>query len=147
MYSFEELLGIVRRLYGPGGCPWDREQTYETLKKYIAAETQEVIEAVDHQDMDNLCEELGDVLYEVLLFSAIAEERGDFTFEDVADGIARKMVRRHPNVFGDRKVTTAEEGLALWNEIKRLEKEEKARKSLTNKSKTDITCRCDEKQE
>ncbi len=138
MYTFEDLQRIVRELYAPGGCPWDRAQTYETLRRYIRSETEEVIAAVDHQDMENLCEELGDVLYEVLLYCAIGEERGDFTFAAVVDGVAQKMVRRHPNVFGDAKTLTPEDGMRLWEEVKLWEKQEKERKSLTNTGKTFI---------
>lgn len=128
MYTFDELLSIVSKLYGPGGCPWDCVQTYQSLIPCIKSEAEEVVEAVEHQDMENLCEELGDVLYQVLLYSEIARKRGDFTLDDVIDGIAAKMVRRHPNVFGDAKAETPEESLAIWNEIKRQEKQEKAKK-------------------
>lgn len=128
MYTFHELLEIVSKLYGPGGCPWDSVQTYESLIPCIKSEAEEVVEAVEHQDMENLCEELGDVLYQVLLYSEIARKRGDFTLEDVVDGIAAKMVRRHPNVFGNVKAETPEESLAIWNEIKRQEKQEKAKR-------------------
>lgn len=128
MYTFDDLKSITARLYGPGGCPWDSVQTYESLKPCILSEAQETVEAVDHQDMENLCEELGDVLYQVLLYSEIARSRGDFTLEEVIDGITRKMIRRHPNVFGDAKAATPEESLALWNEIKRQEKQEKGKK-------------------
>lgn len=128
MYTFDELLSIVSKLYGPDGCPWDSVQTYESLIPCLKSEAEEVVEAVEHQDMENLCEELGDVLYQVLLYSEIARKRGDFTLEHVVDGIAKKMVRRHPNVFGNVKAATPEESLAIWNEIKRQEKQEKAKK-------------------
>ena len=125
MYTFQDLTDIIAKLRSEEGCPWDREQTYESLKMCLVDETQEVLEAVDNQDMDNLCEELGDVLLLVMLNSQIARERGDFAVDDVIDGICRKMIRRHPHVFGDVKVNSAEEGLALWNEIKAQEKAEK----------------------
>ena len=115
----------MRRLRAPGGCPWDREQTFESLKKHLAEESQEVFDAIDNQDMENLCEELGDVLFQVLINSQIAAEKGAFTIDSVVDGICRKMVRRHPHVFGDAKVQTAEEGTALWNYIKMQEKAKK----------------------
>ena len=95
------------------------------MKKYLAEESQEVFDAVDHQDMENLCEELGDVLFQVMINSQIAQEKGAFTIDDVVDGVCRKMVRRHPHVFGDKKVYSAEEGTALWNYIKMQEKAEK----------------------
>ena len=124
-YTFDELVAIIAELRSEHGCPWDRKQTYESLKKCLADESQEVFEAVDNHDMDNLCEELGDVMLQVLLNSQIASENGDFTIEDVIDGLSRKMIRRHPHVFGDIKVNSPEESLALWNEIKKQEKAEK----------------------
>ena len=125
MYSFKDLTEIIEKLRSEEGCPWDREQTHESLKKCLAEETQEVYEAIDHHDMDNLCEELGDVLLLVMLNSQIAQEEGAFTIDDVVDGLCRKMIRRHPHVFGDKKVNSVEEGLALWNVIKAQEKAEK----------------------
>ena len=107
-YSFADLVEITAKLRSPEGCPWDREQTFESLKKYLAEESQEVFDAVDHQDMENLCEELGDVLFQVMINSQIAQEKGAFTIDDVVDGVCRKMVRRHPHVFGDKKVYSAE---------------------------------------
>lgn len=125
MYTFEELVGIIAKLRSPEGCPWDRAQTFESLKKCLAEETEEVFQAVDHQDMENLCEELGDVLLQVVLNSQIAKEKGAFSIEDVIDGLGRKMVRRHPHVFGDVKVNFIEEGAALWQQIKMQEKAKK----------------------
>ena len=125
MYTFDELVGIIAKLRSPEGCPWDREQTFESLKKCLSDETQEVFQAIDNNDMENLCEELGDVLLQVILNSRIAEEEGRFTIDDVIDGLCRKMVRRHPHVFGDVKVNSVEEGTALWNQIKMQEKAKK----------------------
>ena len=125
MNSFQDLTDIIAKLRSDEGCPWDREQTYESLKKCLADEAQEVYEAVDNHDMDNLCEELGDVLLQVMLNSQIAREEGAFTIDDVIDGLCRKMIRRHPHVFGDIKVNSVEEGLALWNAIKAQEKNER----------------------
>ena len=125
MYSFQDLTDIIAKLRSDEGCPWDREQTYESLKKCLADEAQEVYEAVDNQDMDNLCEELGDVLLQVMLNSQIAREEGAFTIDDVIDGLCRKMIRSHPHVFGDVKVSSVEEGLALWKAIKAQEKAER----------------------
>ncbi|MCD7908330.1 MAG: MazG family protein [Clostridium sp.] len=125
MHTFEDLTNIIAELRSEHGCPWDKEQTYESLKKCLADETQEVFEAVDNKDMENLCEELGDVLLQVVLYSQIAKEAGAFTIDDVIEGISRKMVRRHPHVFGDIKVNSPEEALALWKEIKLQEKAEK----------------------
>lgn len=125
MYSFQDLTDIIAKLRSDEGCPWDREQTYESLKKCLADEAQEVYDAVDSHDMENLCEELGDVLLQVMLNSQIAKEEGAFTIDDVIDGLCRKMIRRHPHVFGDAKVNSVEEGLALWNAIKAQEKAER----------------------
>lgn len=123
MYGFNDLLDIIATLRSENGCPWDREQTFESLKKCLSDETEEVLQAVDKGDMDNLCEELGDVLLNLAMYSQIAGEQGAFTIQDVIDGVCRKMIRRHPHVFGDAKAGTPEEGLAMWNEIKRQEKE------------------------
>lgn len=125
MHTFEELVSVVAKLRSEGGCPWDREQTFESLKPCLLEEAGEVVQAIDHQDMENLCEELGDQLYLVLLYSRIAEEQGLFSFAEVADGICAKMIRRHPHVFGDAGALTPEESLNLWNEIKKQEKAKK----------------------
>ena len=93
MYTFDDLVGIIAKLRSPEGCPWDREQTFESLKKCLADETEEVFQAIDNKDMENLCEELGDVLLQVILNSQIAKEEGRFTIDDVIDGLCRKMVR------------------------------------------------------
>ncbi len=121
-YTFEELREIIADLRSEDGCPWDRAQTFESLKKCLADETQEVFEAVDSGDRENLCEELGDVLLQVVINSRIAEEEGSFTLDDVVNGICRKMIRRHPHVFGEAKASTPEEALGLWKEIKRRER-------------------------
>jgi len=131
MYTFSNLIDIIAKLRSEDGCPWDREQTFESMKKYLGNETLEIYEAVDKGDMENLCEELGDVLFQLVMYAQMASEIGAFTMDDVVDGAAQKMVRRHPHVFGDVKVTTAEEGLALWNAIKAQEKAaDKADKKL-----------------
>ena len=121
-YSLEELKEIVAELRGEGGCPWDRTLNYENLKPYIGEETAEVQAAVDKGDMQNLCEELGDVLLQLLLYSDMAEKDGYFSFDDVISGIARKLVRRHPHVYGDAKAETPEEALAIWKAVKAEEK-------------------------
>ena len=121
-YTFQEFKEIIAALRAPDGCPWDREQTFESMKKYLADETQEVFQAVDRNDPDNLCEELGDVLLEVLLYSQIAKDQGLFDISDVIDTISRKMIRRHPHVFAGVTVSSQEEQKAMWEEIKRQEK-------------------------
>lgn len=122
-YTYEELLNIVEELRGEHGCPWDKAQTHESLIKCLQEESQEVIEAIENKDDENLCEELGDVLLQVLMHSQIAAEEQRFTIEDVVDMLAKKLVRRHPHVFGDQKALTPEEGLASWEAIKQKEKE------------------------
>ena len=130
MYTFDDLVRVIAELRSDHGCPWDRAQTYESLKQCLADEAQEVFDAVDHKDMENLCEELGDVLLQVVLNSQIAAEEGAFSIDDVVDGVCQKMIRRRPHVFGGAKVESEEEGLALWNAIKAQEKAEKSRKYL-----------------
>ena len=125
MYTFEDLKQIMKTLRAEDGCPWDRAQDHDTLKKHLVEECAEVLEAIDAHDTENLCEELGDVLFQVMINSQVAKEMGAFSIDDVVDGICRKMVRRHPHVFGDVKVNSVQEGNALWNEIKMQEKAKK----------------------
>ncbi len=127
-YTYEELLGIVAELRSEHGCPWDKKQTHESLIKCLREESEEVVQAIENKDDENLCEELGDVMLQVLMHSQIAAEENRFTIEDVVNMLAHKLVRRHPHVFGDQKVLTAEEGLASWEAVKRQEKEERARR-------------------
>ena len=122
-YDFNDLIEIIAQLRGPGGCPWDIEQTHESLKKCLQEEAGEVMEAIDNKDDANLCEELGDLLLQVVMHAQIASETGRFTMDDVIQGVSAKMVRRHPHVFGDAKASNSEESLNLWAEIKRQEKE------------------------
>ena len=124
-YDFTDFVHIISRLRSPEGCPWDRAQTHQTLKKYLLEETQEAADAIDHKDDANFCEELGDVLLQIVLNAQVAKERGAFTIEDVIQGISEKMVRRHPWVFGDMHVDSPEEGEKLWEEIKKKEKNNK----------------------
>lgn len=121
-YSFQELTDIIAALRGPEGCSWDREQTVSSMKHYLENETNEVYHAIDSQDMENLCEELGDVLFQILLISQIAKDNGNFDITDVIDTISRKMIRRHPHVFSDVTISSKEEGMKLWEEIKKEEK-------------------------
>ena len=129
-YTYEQLLNIIAELRSDHGCPWDRAQTHESMIKCMYYEFDEVVEAIKNKDDDNLCEELGDVLLQVLLHAQIAAEEGRFTMEDVVDELAKKMIRRHQHVFGDApQAQSEEEGLARWKEIKALEKEEKRRRA------------------
>lgn len=121
-YSFDDLIEIIAQLRGPGGCPWDIKQTHESLKECLTEESREVIQAIDNKDDANLCEELGDLLLQVIMHAQIACEDGRFTISDVIQGVSEKMIRRHPHVFGDEKVNNADESLNLWNEIKKREK-------------------------
>jgi MazG family protein len=122
----ERLLGLMARLRAPDGCPWDREQTPATLKPQMLEECYEVIEAIDAGSPGHLTEELGDLLLHIVFQAQIAREAGDFTFADVANGIADKLVRRHPHVFGDGKVADAAGVVVtLWHELKKAEKPER----------------------
>lgn len=125
MHTFEEFVSVVETLRSEKGCSWDRKQTFESLKPCLKEETGEVVKAIDHKDMENLREELGDLLFHVVMYSQIAKEQGYFGLEDVVDTVCEKMIRRHPHVFGDRKALSPEESLNLWNEIKKQEKNKK----------------------
>jgi tetrapyrrole methylase family protein/MazG family protein len=118
---FEQLLGIMQRLRGPNGCPWDREQTPTSLKAYLIEEAYEVLEAIEAADRDALCEELGDLLLQVVFHAQIAAERSEFTMADVLARLVDKMLSRHPHVFGDTRVGTPGEALAQWEAIKQRE--------------------------
>lgn len=118
MDAVQRLLEVMRRLRAPGGCPWDREQTHASLRPYVIEEAHEVVDAIRRQDMHKLADELGDLLLQVVFHAVIAEERGDFTFEDVVDGLVQKLVRRHPHVFGTAEVESADEVERQWQEIK-----------------------------
>jgi len=120
---FAEMMDIIAKLRGPEGCLWDRKQTLESLAPNIIEEAKEVSDAVEAKDMDNLCEELGDLLMVILMKIEIAKEKDLFTYSDVLDGAIEKFTRRHPHVFGDVEVNTPEEALAVWKKMKREEKE------------------------
>jgi len=134
--QFAEAVAIMARLRAPGGCPWDREQTFDSIRKYTLEETYEVFDAIERRNWADLKEELGDLLLQVLFYSEMAAEAGDFTISDVIEGLNRKLVRRHPHVFGDEAAAAAgnvAEGLETdgidarqvlrnWEQIKQLEK-------------------------
>ncbi len=120
--AFVELVEIVHRLRAPGGCPWDREQTAKSLKPYIVEEAYEVLDAIDSGCEGDICEELGDLLLQVVLQAEIAAEQKSFTIKDVMNGIARKLVNRHPHVFGETRVGSAKEVIVNWERIKNKEK-------------------------
>lgn len=121
--NFNDLVQTFAVLRGPNGCPWDKKQTHETLIKCLRNETQELVEAIEKKDVENMKEELGDVLLQVLMHSQIAAEEGIFTIDDVIQGLHDKLHRRHPHVFGAHaKASTPEEALALWKEMKKKER-------------------------
>lgn len=125
-----ELVAVMDRLRSPGGCPWDAEQTHESLVQYLVEETYETIEAIDAEDRDGLVEELGDLLLQVVFHARIGEESDQpFDIDDVAGGIAEKLIARHPHVFGDETAQTAGDVEAAWFERKR---REKGRTSVTD---------------
>ncbi len=121
-YDITPLSDCLQTLLGPGGCPWDREQTHESIRGNFIEETYEVVEAIDTSDTELLEEELGDVLLQVVFHACIEEEKGGFDFEDVTDGICRKLILRHPHVFGDVNADTTEQVLSNWDKIKQRSK-------------------------
>lgn len=125
MQIFDEFVQTIALLRGENGCPWDKKQTHESLKECLTEEAGEVLEAIDKKDDENLCEELGDLLLQVVMHAQIAAEENRFTIEDVIRGVNEKMIRRHPHVFGDETVHSVEEGLNLWEQIKKQEKQGK----------------------
>ena len=120
--KFERAKGIMARLRAPGGCPWDREQTFDTIKRYTLEETYEVLEAIDNRDWKELTGELGDLLLQVLFYAEMAEEQGSFTIDDVLDALSNKLVYRHPHVFGDTKADDSAQVLKNWEALKAEEK-------------------------
>jgi XTP/dITP diphosphohydrolase/tetrapyrrole methylase family protein/MazG family protein len=120
--AIQDLLETMARLRSPDGCPWDQEQTHQSLCEPLIDETAELLDTIDRHDLEHMCEELGDVLLQVVFHAQIAAETGDFTFEDVARGINDKLVRRHPHVFGDMDLKDSEAVLHQWEKIKAAEK-------------------------
>lgn len=120
--QFDVLREIIADLRGPNGCPWDKKQTHQSLKKYLIEEAYEVLEAIDEEDDDHLVEELGDILLQVMLHAQIGEDEGWFSIDDIIRTLSEKMVRRHPHVFGNTDVNNADEVIANWEEIKKQEK-------------------------
>jgi MazG family protein len=135
--KFLELVALVDRLRGPGGCPWDREQTFDSIKPMILEEVYEVLEALDSGNRDEFCAELGDLLFQIVFLAQMAEVEGSFQIDDVGERIVTKMIRRHPHVFGDAKASNAEEVLKNWEMIKRSEKAESDSGNQRNQSVLD----------
>jgi tetrapyrrole methylase family protein/MazG family protein len=120
--SYEELRNVVARLRAPDGCPWDREQTHASLRPYVIEEAYEVVAVLDAGETEKLPEELGDVLFQVLIHTQLAEEAGEFEMADVLSGLAQKLIRRHPHVFGDLKLDNAEQVIDQWDKLKQKER-------------------------
>ena len=124
-YTIDDLIHIMQCLRTPDGCPWDREQTHESIKKNLIEETYEVIEAINKQDKELLLEELGDLLLQIVFHTEMETEQGGFTFDDVCNGVCQKLVERHPHVFGTVQADNAEEALSSWDAVKRNKKGQK----------------------
>ncbi len=129
-YTFDDLCAIMEILRGEGGCPWDREQTHESIRNSLIEETYEAVEGIDTGDMTLLCEELGDVLLQVVFHAELERERGVFDIGDVTTGICKKMILRHPHIFADAKAETSEDVVGAWDRIKA---EEKKRRTTSEK--------------
>ena len=122
---FERAVAIMARLRAPGGCPWDREQTFDTIKQYTLEETYEVLEAIENRDWNELTSELGDLLLQVLFYAEMAKEDGHFSVDDVLDRLSTKLVTRHPHVFGEVKAETSAQVLRNWEAIKQQERKQR----------------------
>ena len=125
-YGIADLLDIMRQLRGENGCPWDREQNHQSIRKDLLEEAYEVADAIDRDNSVDLCEELGDLLLQVVFHSQIAQEDNNFDFVDVCDGICKKLILRHPHVFGDVKVESSSQVLDNWDAIKKVEKHQES---------------------
>lgn len=124
-YNFDDLIKIVRVLRAPGGCPWDREQTHKSIRANFIEETYEAIEAIDTEDIELLKEELGDVMLQVAMHAEMEHEQGTFDINDVIDGVCKKLVVRHPHVFGDLSAENTNEALSNWDAVKMQTKSQK----------------------
>jgi MazG family protein len=131
---FERAVAIMERLRAPGGCPWDREQTFDSIKPYTLEETYEVLEAIDNRDWDELPGELGDLLLQVLFYSEMAKEQGNFSIDDVLDRLSRKLVDRHPHVFGNTKADTSAEVKRNWEALKVEERKKRLKETETSRT-------------
>ena len=128
VHEFQGLLDVLHRLRAPDGCPWDREQTPETIKKYILEESHELLEAVEQGQAGEVCEELGDLFFLLLFLADLYEEQGAFTLDDAMEKVREKMIRRHPHIFGDVKINGSDDVIANWQAIKGQEAESKGEK-------------------
>ncbi len=125
-YNFEELVDIVAKLRAPDGCPWDREQTHESIRKSLVEEAYELIEMIDEGNPEKMADESGDVLLQVVLHAQIAKDNGEYDIDDVTDAICRKLIHRHPHVFGEVSVESSDEVRQNWDAIKRADREQKS---------------------
>ena len=127
--KWQELVEIMSRLRGENGCPWDKEQDHDSLKRYLVEETYEVVDAIDRRNDADFCDELGDLLLQVVFHAQIAAEEGRFTIDDVVSGISNKMIRRHPHIFGEAKAEDSAQVLSMWEAIKAQERSTEGGKS------------------
>ncbi|MGN1099301.1 MAG: MazG nucleotide pyrophosphohydrolase domain-containing protein [Christensenellales bacterium] len=127
-YDFSDLLQIMNRLRAPDGCPWDRAQTHESIKKCLIEESGELCDAIDNNDVDNMCEESGDVLLQAVFHAKIGEDTGEYTVNEMISGLCQKLISRHTHIFGDVVANSPEEALVAWQNAKKLEKERKAKR-------------------
>lgn len=137
--AINQFIETIARLRGEDGCPWDKEQTHQSLARYLLEESYEVLEAIHDEDQKKLKEELGDLLLQIVLNAQIAKDNNDFDIQDIADGINQKMIKRHPHVFGDKKIDAAKDVVTQWEELKDKEKSENGGKpssALAGISKT-----------
>ncbi len=136
--NFDELISVMARLRAPGGCPWDREQTYGSLAQYLLEECYETFDAIQEAEQtgntNNLVEELGDVLLQVVFHSAIGAEKGDFTVDEVVKGVTEKLILRHPHVFGEAELETAQDVLSNWDELKKAQQKASGKVEKTKDS-------------
>src|ERR1051325_4182859 len=129
--KFQRLVDIMAKLRSPGGCPWDREQTFDTIKPFLLEETYEVMDAIDARDWKELSSELGDLLLQAVFFSQMAAEENLFRIDDALDAINAKLVRRHPHVFGDQSAQTEGDVRKIWSEVKESERKDKSDAATT----------------
>jgi len=130
MQEFDQLVAIIERLRAPGGCPWDAEQDHQSLAPHAIEEAYELLDAINDHDVEHLREELGDLLLQVVLHGVIAQETGEFTLPEVIEGLIEKLIHRHPHVFGETKVGSAEEVTHNWEKLKRKEKGKRTRQTI-----------------
>lgn len=131
-YNMEDLNNVMEKLLSENGCPWDKVQSHESLKNYLIEESYEVVEAIDNKDRDNLCEELGDVLFQIVFHSKLSEREKEFDFSDVVNGVTSKMIYRHPHVFENTQADTPNEVSQNWESLKKKEKGYNTKRDVIN---------------